>query len=114
MSCVRTDNRVAATDEPRTALVRQERPAQRAAAGAALLAIVLLAAACGSSGGADRAVDAPPVDASASSSPSPSPSTSPGPSAVATAASRAPAATVVQPEAGVLPRTMTYGTLDGR
>jgi hypothetical protein len=57
MSCVRTDNRVAATDEPRTALVRQDATRPARCAGAAVLAIVLLAAACGSSGGAGRAVD---------------------------------------------------------
>jgi hypothetical protein len=77
--------------------------------GAAAIAAILVLAACTGSGGADRAPDGPTPGASAS--PLRSPSAASSAAAAADAASGQPAAAVVAPDTGVLPRTLSYGSL---
>ena len=104
MSRTCTDERVVATS--------LRGAVRRPALGVFVLAVVLVTTACGTSGGADRALDEPSAGAATPSSPSPSPSAAATEEAAATEASKEPTATVSVPEAGVLPRAMTYGTLD--
>src|SRR5262245_37905976 len=82
--------------------------ARRAAVG---IEASLIIAACSTSGGIDQAPRSPTVGPSASTSPSTT--TSAASSAVASAgnASAEPTATVVAPTSGVVPRTLSYGTL---
>ena len=74
------------------------------------LATILVVTACGTSaGGADRPPDGPTPGATASPSAAPS---EPAPAAARLAdSSAAPVATIVVPDAGVLPRSLTYGIL---
>ena len=80
--------------------------AQWSACGIAAMAVALVVAACGA--GADRGPDEPPLGAS----PSPSPSAVASSAVEAAQASAEPSAALVEPDAGVLPRALRYGTLD--
>ena len=73
------------------------------------LAAMLLVAACGPSAGADRDLDGPTPGPSGPGSASPSAAASDAAGAVETSAS--PTASVILPDADVLPRTVRYGTL---
>jgi len=80
--------------------------------GAVALTALFIVAACTSSGGADRVLDGPTPGPSASTTPSSSVAPSPGVDGPGDDTSPEPsAAAVIEPEAGVLPRTLSYGGL---